>query len=730
MADITVTDNFGFSVNLIPTVGSSLTKYFKSMPSLHAVKLNMAALQQIPLKSVKLESGSAGLTFRESVVIGATGPALTIEAGLQAAISISQGDALLLGDDFGDPIAIPPDQAYLSFGIQATVAPEITAGALGLTFGLSPSNEISVVNYKPFTITSSEPKFLDALRQTVGEYLIPAQVSDLETLVSGTVATVTGIGKLRVSATASLLTSINPLATLSTPLAPVSLQVREGASFEVGASFELSGGYQVRVQKLSPQIVRLGYYKEHGSEFGVSVAAKLGLSGGLGSFDVVSNLLGLISSNPEADIDELKRAGLGQDQIDGIAHAIRAAVERKLELAVYSELALASQKESAFLYEIDLKALDAAGHQAVNDALRGDLTALVTDESSLPTGVRPVHTIFSAIRDSRHKLKINLLGIYNYMSVTQLATQGTILYEPESGDLVITDNATAQRIRSAQLNFGADRDKLRRVLVESFFITAVYKCTRFVARAPALTSGYWFFELQPKTNRRTMRGNLDVPEGLGLISEQQKQSMLARADNFGRCTFYIESSYDDDLTASLFLDRTGQPRSEDEYDRIGREALRHLVHPGDEDAFRLPPLTDDPLWARMKDAGPASLSGVFPGLSAAQVAVIGADYTLIRWWSHAMRTMAQKLADVRTFFAQNPNPDPEDAAFKALREELRNAMASVAKNTREEFGHPWGLLAMDRASDSRCGALVRIVSDRLTLQMDRAKPELQTAAAG
>ena len=730
MADIKLTDNFGLSVDVVPTVDSSFMKYFKSLPSLQALGANIGAIQQIPLKQVQLESGSVGLTFQEPVAIGTTGTALTIGAGLYGTISICKDDPLFSDDDFGDPIAIPPDQAYLSLGMKATVSSELTADAAGLTFGFSPATEVSVSNYKPFTTTSSEPKFVEALRETLSEYCIPAQVSDMETLASGTIATLGGTGKLKFSATANLLSSINPLATLSAPVLPVSLQVTEGASVEVGASFELSGGYQVRVQKLNQRTVRLGYYTEHGSEFRVGVAAKLDVSAGVGSFDVVSDLLGLISSDPKADVDELKRAGLNEDQIEAIANAIKAAIERKLELAVYGELALASQKESAFLYEIDLNALDTAGRQAVNAALRGDLTALLEGENSLPKGVRLVHTIFTAIRKSKHRLKINLLGIYNYISVSRLTLQGAILYEPESGDLVITDSANAQRIRSAQINFGADRDKLRRVLAESFLITAVYKCSQFIARAPQLNSGYWYFDLQPKANQQTMKGNLDVPEALGMISEQQKQSMLAGTEDFGRCTFYAETNYGDEVTTTLFLDGAGQPRSEDEYDKIGREALRCLIHAGDDDDFRLPPLQDNSLWARMKDAGPAALSGVLPGLPAAQVAVIATDYTVIRWWSHAMRSMGEKLVDIRRFFAQNSAPNPEDATFKALREELANAMASVARNTKEEFGHPWGLLAMDRASDSKADAIVRIIATRLSFEMERSKPELQIAAAG
>ena len=129
MADIKLTDNFGLSVDVVPTVDSSFMKYFKSLPSLQALGANIGAIQQIPLKQVQLESGSIGLTFQEPVAIGTTGTALTIGAGLYGTISICKDDPLFSGGDFGDPIAIAPDQAYLSLGMKATVSSELTADA-------------------------------------------------------------------------------------------------------------------------------------------------------------------------------------------------------------------------------------------------------------------------------------------------------------------------------------------------------------------------------------------------------------------------------------------------------------------------------------------------------------------------------------------------------------------------------------------------------------------------
>ena len=56
---------------------------------------------------------------------------------------------------------------------------------------------------------------------------------------------------------------------------------------------------------------------------------------------------------------------------------------------------------------------------------------------------------------------MNLLGIFNYGSVSKLALEGKVTFTPSTGDLVIVDRAPALRIQSATANFGPDEEKLR-----------------------------------------------------------------------------------------------------------------------------------------------------------------------------------------------------------------------------------------------------------------------------
>jgi hypothetical protein len=716
MPVINLTDNFGLSLDVSPDAASAWAKYFKNLPSLKILDENFAALKDAALKDFPAQSGSVGLSFQDPVVLGAGVTELTIGAGASGNLAVSEAGSLVADDHFGKPVQVPSGQAYLSMGIKASMS----AGATlvdGLTFGLVGGTEVSFYNHRLFPAATT---VVAALSDTLGHFSIPAKLEDLRALAPGTLATVDGTGTLKFAATANLLSSVNPLATVSAPILPGALKITAGASLEAGASFEFSGKYQIRVQKVDSSTVQLGYYKEQDADFTVSVSARLGVSAGAGNFELISTVLGALSNDPAADAAELKNAGLNDGQIAAIAAAIKAAVERKLELAITTELSAASQERAAaFLYEIDLNALDTTGRQALHDALMGDLSPLAGREDSLPPGIRLLRSVLTSIHEAKHTLKVNLLGIYNYLSMSRLTVQGAVLYEPATGDLVITDAANAQRIRSSSVNYAADSDKLRAVLAESFLITAAYRGTRLVARAPELRSSYWYFELHSHTNGQTMRDNLDVPQALGLISDQEKQRILSGTDDFGRSTFYAETDYDDHLTTALFLDQAGHPRDENDYDSIGRAALACLIHPDDADAFRLAPLRDGTLWKQMKDAGPAALNTVLTGLPSTQLPVIATDYVVIRWWSQAMRGMAEKLAEVRDFFVQNPSPNPQDNRLQDLRRELAAHLASVAENTREEFGHPWGLLAMDRAAAGQSAATVCIVTARLALQLER-----------
>jgi GrpB-like predicted nucleotidyltransferase (UPF0157 family) len=79
----------------------------------------------------------------------------------------------------------------------------------------------------------------------------------------------------------------------------------------------------------------------------------------------------------------------------------------------------------------------------------------------------------------------------------------------------------------------------------------------------------------------------------------------------------------------------------------------------------------------------------------------------------------QAAAVFRDFLKANPNTDPENNQFKALRRGLAEHLKGVASRTREEFGDPWGLVAMDLATARGAKARAQVTGPRVAFLRTR-----------
>src|SRR5205823_8865083 len=170
-----------------------------------------------------------------------------------------------------------------------------------------------------------------------------------------------------------------------------------------------------------------------------------------------------------------------------------------------------------------------------------------------PAGITLVRSIFTEVQKQKHALKVNLLGIFNFISVSTLILKGRVMFEPATGELIITDTATASRIAASTLNFAADGEKLRKVMSESVLLTVAYQCSKLVTSQPKLKIAHSYFELHTKTDPTVLKNNLDVFEALGLMKKAEKNKVLDTATQFGRTTFYAETGYDEQVANDLFL---------------------------------------------------------------------------------------------------------------------------------------------------------------------------------
>lgn len=726
MPNIKITDQVGVEIAAELNQDSAIAKYIKDLTKLKLPALKFADIANITLDQAPLKSLETGIAFEQPVHVGGAGNEMKIGAGVSGNLKLlsAKDEQLFDPEVFGDPIAINANQFYLGVGTSATLSSELTHKTGDLGFGFNAGSQIALTTYRLFEKPGAGgpfPKCLDALKETISSFVIPGDLEDLAKMTSGTVATVEGNGSIKFSGSVDVLSVVNPLASVNLPAPIGALKLSSGSAINVGASFEIFGAYQIRAQKIGNAKVRLGYYKKRGAEFSLKVAASSGLSIGVGKLDLFEALLKAVSSNPALDMEELKKGGLNDAQIEGIKKVLEAGISRKLEIALGFELTSQGTSAAAFLFDIELNKLDETGRKALHNALDGDLSGLAAREEQLPTGVSLVRSIFTEIQKKQHALRFNLLGIYNFISVSTLILKGTVMFEPATGELIITDTATASRIAASTFNFAADSEKLRKVLAESVLITAAYRCSKLVTHQPELKIAHSYFELHTKTDKTVMKNNLDVLESLSLMKVTEKEQLLSAATQFGRTTFYAETAYDDKLVNDLFL-KNGAPRTQEEYERAGRKALALLVQEGEADQFRRLPAIDDNLWKEMTEQGQPSFRFIekLKNLAPAAIGAVTSDYTVIRWWAKSMKEMSVRLAEMRKFLNDHPGIDPKNETFKSLREKLASKLKEVASNTKSEFGDPWGLVAMDQVSGGKASAKALMTGPKLAVFRERA----------
>src|SRR4051812_23376482 len=299
MPNIKLLDAFGFAGDVKLAEDAGVVKYIKSLRQIKVSDINLSALTQIPLDKVPLKSASGSLSFEQPVPIGINQIEMTVKAegGGQLRLFGPKDKQLFDPEVFGEAVKINDDQFYVSLGVTASLATNLSAEVRDLGFGFDAGGQIALSVYKPFTKSGADgafTPFVQAIQETARDFVLLGDIEDLSKMSEGLIATVEGNGHLKFSAEAELLSVVNPLATVDPP-GPGELKVVSGGSIKVGATFQLFGEYQIRAQKLDKQRVRLGIYKKRGKEFTLTVTAKGGASASVGGFDLFERVLKAVS---------------------------------------------------------------------------------------------------------------------------------------------------------------------------------------------------------------------------------------------------------------------------------------------------------------------------------------------------------------------------------------------------------------------------------------------------
>ena len=185
-----------------------------------------------------------------------------------------------------------------------------------------------------------------------------------------------------------------------------------GTKVGVSGKFRLFSEYQLRIWRdEGSNKLRLGYYKMKGRETTVTVTAEAALKIGTGDRSATVELLRLAGGKKAVNEKQLADAGLPAARIKEIAKVVESGLSRKVEASLAASFRRLKKGSAAFLFEIDLEALDAAGKQAVRRALRKDISGLGDgDRVKSPNGVKVLRSIFRDVSEEERSVRINLFG--------------------------------------------------------------------------------------------------------------------------------------------------------------------------------------------------------------------------------------------------------------------------------------------------------------------------------
>ena len=326
---------------------------------------------------------------------------------------------------------VPNATGYVGVQFQGSLDPGVSGSEGNFTFGFDATGGVNLEYWEAFPLGAGEPKLGDALSATMGSYTIPVKLADLDALAVNDVALVAGQGSLKVSGGVRFEVSPNPLASVDLPLGAGTVAVAPGLSTGLNASFTLSGSYQIRARRIDANTVDLSMVRESGTSWSADLSASGGVTVKVGSTDLIASILGAISTNPVQD--QTAFAALKPADAKVLSDAIKSGLNHNLQASIDLVLAGLTDDQAAFQYQIQSAQLTPNASAAVSRALCGDLSQLTALEDAmqdggvLAPGLKLMQSVMAETRKHDVTLKINLLGILNYLTVSELVLHSETL---------------------------------------------------------------------------------------------------------------------------------------------------------------------------------------------------------------------------------------------------------------------------------------------------------------
>ena len=716
MPDLSITDSLGNPVDISTvnwTSASSLYNYLKSEALHLAVVPDYLAVKDEPLTQAVPKPTTFQLTVQHDFQLGGVVPEIDLTPAAQVELFTNgtAGNDLFDGDPFHVPLTVPAQTGYVGMLFQGSLDLGVSGSSGDLTFGLDKNAGITLQFVKAFQTGQNEPTLWQATAGVLSDFVIPARVDDLKRLNVNDVCCVSGQGSLTISGSASVSLPVNPLASVNLPLNVGTLSVQDGVMTALSVALTLSGSYQIRLQKLSEDSLQLSFLLARGTAFETDLSASAGVSVDLGTTDLLAKFLGAIS---KGTLDQSLLEGLTPGQVSTFTSMLKVGIDHSLKASADLAFSASTGNQVAFQYNIQPGALDAASTAAVNAALKGDLRSLTALEETaaadgtLAPGVKLLNSDFSLSKTKSVSLKVNLLGIVNLISTSQLLGNCEFLFDAASGDLTIKETAQSARI-DAITDPDRRQDALRKAIFDSVLVTTTYVVSKAIAM-PSLSCEAAHFATTQNTTGQTLADYTNWFVAMNLMQPAERTGILAQAVSAGLSTCVVRAPLDDTGCETLFFDGEGNARENAQYLEIGRQALKALLDPADStiDRYRYNFLDNDATWQKAVATGPNDgLRDLIPLASTDAMFdlvlndVSGDLYDIV-WWADSMQKAGQALGGIRTFLAgRDPATLATDADFTVRRDALQKLMLGVVNNSRVHFHEPWGLVCLYWTAGSR-----------------------------
>lgn len=731
MADISLTDSMDnpvFTAAIDLSHGSSLLRYLRS-EALHVsvlpdfVDRKDKMLSQAAAKPIEFTaSAKHGFQF------GVSKASITVTPSAKAAIKVnaSPGTPLFDQDAFAPAYAVPANTAYAGVQLEGSFDVSVDESVSDFSFGFDNSSDITLQFFKAFPLGKGEPTLGSAVSETLAHYTIPATFADFESLGVNDIATIAGKGSLKVSGSVEVSASPNPLASAELPLSLGELNLQAGAAVNVAVGFTLSCVYQVRIRRLNSEAVELTITRNNDLAFKLNASGLGGFTTEFEDQDLISALIGAISKDPAPDANLL--AGLSASDTATLTSAIRGGVDHHLKASLDMLLSADNQSDAAFQYEIRPALLGADALAAVDRALHGDLRTLTEMEShaqangELAPGVTMKRSLLAKTRERGLRLNLNLLGILNFASLSDLLRHSEILTDEVSGDITIKETVSGNAISS--LSDPLERhEALRKAMYDSVVATTTYRAGRVVSLA-GLNCEQVHFAINRKTSDATIAQYIRWLSALKLLTSDQQLKMKDELQSAGTSTCILRTSYADKECDSMFLDAGGRAQTRTHYLEIGRQALRALLdRSSPNDGYRMK-ITDDAVWPQAISLGPVPTIGPLAGLDAddPRVELLMGDVFVISQWATAMADAAVQVQSMRMCTGESDlHAVLSDPAFKDRRDELQKKLAATVKTSKVRFNEPWGMVCLYWSAGSPGTAYGRIMEGGLTVTVSSTR---------